>query len=152
MAEATANAVVPECPARCPGRNEAMVRVVTSTSASSRLGAVARFLDRRSPSEEVLVVGASRGSADDLARAIARRRSATFGLIRFSLTELAAHAAAARRAGTPRAQGTEAGTEALAARVVFDAAAAGRLAYFAPVASMPGFPKALARTLHELRL
>jgi hypothetical protein len=48
--------------------------------------------------------------------------------------------------------GTTAGAEAMAARAVFDATAAGELEYFAPVASMPGFPKALARTLHELRL
>jgi hypothetical protein len=40
----------------------------------------------------------------------------------------------------------------MAARAVFDAAAAGELEYFAPVAGMPGFPRALARTLHELRL
>jgi ATP-dependent helicase/nuclease subunit B len=40
----------------------------------------------------------------------------------------------------------------MAARAVFDAIAAGELAYFAPVASLPGFPKALARTVHELRL
>ena len=35
---------------------------------------------------------------------------------------------------------------------MFDAVTAGELEYFTPVASMPGFPKALARTLHELRL
>jgi len=40
----------------------------------------------------------------------------------------------------------------MAARVTFDAVAAGELAYFGPVATMPGFPKALARTVHELRL
>ena len=60
--------------------------------------------------------------------------------------------AATRASGERHAPGSEAGTEALAARVVFDAAAAGDLTYFGPVASMPGFPKALARTLHELRL
>src|ERR1700687_6118194 len=40
----------------------------------------------------------------------------------------------------------------MAVRAVFDVVEAGELTYFAPVASMPGFPKALARTLHELRL
>ena len=48
--------------------------------------------------------------------------------------------------------GSQAGAEAIAARAVFDAVAAGELAYFEPVARTPGFPKALARTLHELRL
>src|SRR6185295_6082911 len=77
---------------------------------------------------------------------------ATFGLMRFSLTELAARAAAVRLAGASRAPLTHAGAEATAARVVFDALGAEELEYFGPVASMPGFPKALARTLHELRL
>ena len=40
----------------------------------------------------------------------------------------------------------------MAARAVFDSIAAGELTYFTPVASMPGFSKALARTVHELRL
>src|SRR5262249_48541263 len=51
-----------------------------------------------------------------------------------------------------RIPGTHAGAEAIAAHAVFDALAAGELTYFEPVARMPGFPKALARTLHELRL
>src|SRR5207248_2350325 len=51
-----------------------------------------------------------------------------------------------------RAPATHAGAEAVAARAVFDSIAAGELAYFTPVASMPGFSKALARTVHELRL
>ncbi len=128
-----------------------MVRIVTSTSAAARLQAAAQFLDRQSPARDVLMVGASRGAADDAARAIARRRGATFGLVRASLTELAARVAAIRT-GVRHMPGSEAGTEALAARVVFDATAAGDLAYFGPVATMPGFLKALARTLHELRL
>ena len=72
------------------------------------------------PAAEVLIVGASRGAADDFAREVGRARGATFGLYRFSLTELAARAAAAlasRRAATPGS----AGAEALAARAVFDA-------------------------------
>ena len=105
-----------------------------------------------SPSSEVVIVGASRGAADDFARSIARPAGATFGLMRFSLTELAARAAAVRLAGASRAPLTQAGAEATAARVVFDALGAEELEYFVPVASMPGFPKALARTLHELRL
>lgn len=129
-----------------------MLRVITATSATARLKAAADFLEHRSPSSEVVIVGASRGAADDFARSIARRAGATFGLMRFSLTGLAARAAAVRLAGASRAPLTHAGAEATAARVVFDALGAAELEYFGPVASMPGFPKALARTLHELRL
>jgi len=130
-----------------------VIRIVTSTSAAFRLAAARRFLDTLSPTAEVVIVGATRGAADDLARAIARDRGATFGLTRFSLTELAARAAASTRASSRRrTPGTQAGAEAVAARAIFDAVGAGELEYFNPVAAMPGFPKALARTLHELRL
>src|SRR5262249_35049004 len=74
-----------------------------------------------------------------------------FGLTRFSLTELAARAAVAATS-TRHVPGTQVGSEAIAARAVFDAKAAGELEYFAPVATLPGFPKALARTVYELRL
>ena len=129
-----------------------MLRVITSPSAAARLDAAAQFLRARPPATEVVIVGASRGAADDLARAVARLAGATFGVTRFSLTELAARAAAARLAGARRFPGTPAGAEATAARAVFEARAADELSYFAPVAAMPGFPRALARTLHELRL
>jgi len=129
-----------------------MLRIVTSSSAAARLNAARTFLAGRPAASELVIVGASRGAADDFARAIARRAGATFGLTRFSLTELAAKAAASRVEGARRARGTDAGAEAIAARAIFEAIGAGELAYFAPVATLPGFPKALARTLHELRL
>src|SRR5262249_12806399 len=70
----------------------------------------------------------------------------------FSLTQLASRAAAQSLTNAPHAPGSQAGSEAIAARAVFDAVGASELTYFEPVASMPGFPRALARTLHELRL
>jgi len=128
------------------------MRVITSTSAAARLAAARDFLGRFPPATELIIVGASRGAADDLARAVARDAGATFGITRFSLTELAARAAAAGLADARRVPGTQAGAEAIAAQAVFDALKADELTYFEPVARMPGFPKALARTLHELRL
>jgi ATP-dependent helicase/nuclease subunit B len=129
-----------------------MLRAITSTSAAVRLEAARRFLEHLPPSTEVVVVGATRGAADDFVRGVARNAGATFGLTRFGLTELAARAASSRLAGARRAPATQGGAEAVAARAVFDAVTTGELEYFTPVASMPGFPKALARTIHELRL
>src|SRR5438067_13425411 len=86
-------------------RRQPMLHVIISTSAASRLTRATRFLAERSPADEVLVIGASRGAADDLARAVARRAGATFGLNRFSLTGLAARAAAATEAGAGRLPG-----------------------------------------------
>jgi hypothetical protein len=129
-----------------------MLRVVTSTSAAARLAAARSFLEQLPPATEAVVVGATRGAADDFVRAIAAARGATFGLTRLSLTQLAARLAVADSSGPRRAPATQAGTEAVAARAVFDAVAADDLAYFTPVARLPGFPAALARTIHELRL
>jgi ATP-dependent helicase/nuclease subunit B len=129
-----------------------MFRIVSSTSSAHRLDAAYAFIAAHPPAAAITIVGASRGAADDFVRAAARRSGATFGLSRFSLTELAAHAALVRQSGLRRLPGTHAGSEAIAARAVFDAVLAGELEYFAPVASTPGFSKALARTLHELRL
>jgi hypothetical protein len=128
------------------------MRIVTSTSAAARLAAARQFLLSQPPAGEVVVVGASRGAADDLARLLAVKRGATFGISRFSLTELAARAAAVSLAGARRTPATDTGAEAAAARAVFGSVAAGEVEYFGPVARTPGFPKALARTVHELRL
>jgi ATP-dependent helicase/nuclease subunit B len=130
-----------------------MLQVVTSSSAAVRIQAARQFLLGAPPATETLIVSASRGAADDFARDIARGRGgSTFGLYRFSLTQLAARLAApllARDRVTPT---TALGMQAVAARALFDAATDRSLTYFAPVASMPGFPRALARTLEELAL
>jgi hypothetical protein len=129
-----------------------MLQVVISTSAAARMAAAVRYLSTRDPAGDILLIGASRGAADDLARAVAQRSGATFGVERFSLTELAARAAAAADPSRPRTPGSAAVMEAIAARAAFEARHDDELAYFRPVASLPGFPRALARTLHELRL
>src|SRR5690349_22586005 len=103
-----------------------MLRVVLSTSAAARLDAARAFLRQFPPATEALIVGATRGAADDLVRAVARDAGATFGLTRFSFTELAARAAAGA-SSERRAPATQAGAEAVAARAVFDAVAAGEL-------------------------
>ena len=76
-------------PDRSPSSN-AMLRVVTSTSAAVRLDAARPVSRDVSASTEVVVVGATRGAADDFVRASRAAPAATFGLTRFGLTELAA--------------------------------------------------------------
>ncbi|MGE3958900.1 MAG: PD-(D/E)XK nuclease family protein [Vicinamibacterales bacterium] len=128
------------------------MRVVLSSSAAVRLEAASRFVLDLPPSTEILVVGATRGAADDFVRMLARRRPATFGIYRLSLTQLAARLAAPRLAAGRLTPATTLGIEAVAARAVHDAANAAALEYFGPVATSPGFPRALARTLEELAL
>jgi ATP-dependent helicase/nuclease subunit B len=123
-----------------------------SPSTADRLHAAATFVDRIPPATEVLIVAASRPAADDLARQVTAARGVTFGLHRASFTELAARLAAAELARLGLAPATALGTEAVAARVSFEALRDGALAYFAPVARFPGFARALAATLSDLRL
>src|SRR5688572_19209621 len=128
------------------------IRAVRSASASIRLQEARTFLDGFSPGTEVLLLGASRGAVDDLARTIAMEKGATFGFHRLSFTQLAARLAAAAFAASGQAPASALGYEAVTARAAFEAAKDEALDYFSPVSSTPGFPKALARTLQELRL
>ncbi len=128
------------------------VRLVESSAAQQRLDEARAFVERALPSGEVLLVGASRGSVDDLARSIASGARATVGLHRFSFTQVAVRLAGPVLAAGERAPVTWLASEAVAARAAFEADRDGALEYFAPVARTPGFAPALARTLQELRL
>src|SRR6266550_5212024 len=107
-----------------------MFRLVTSSYAAARLEAARRFVVGASPASEILIVSASRGAADDFARDIGRTRGATFGLYRFSLTQLAARLAAPLLAQERQSPTTALGVQAVAARALFDADADRALRYF----------------------
>ena len=130
---------------------ESRLRIVESSEAALRLQAAHEWLLAHA-ADGAVIVGASRGAADDLARAVAKARGGAIGLHRFSFTQLAAHLAAPVLAARGAVPVTRVGTEAVAARATFEARHDGELDYFAPVASTPGFPRALARTLNELAL
>lgn len=129
------------------------IRVVESSATEQRLAEARAFIAARSAGgDDLLLVGASRGAVDDLARSVAAETGATLGLHRFSVTQLAARLAAPALAGQGLAPSTALGSEAVAARAVFEAGRDDGLAYFTPVSRTPGFPRALTRTIQELRL
>ena len=70
------------------------LRAVQSGSARIRLRQAHQFVSQFPAGTEVLLLGASRGAVDDLARTIAMEKGATFGLHRLSFTQLAARLAA----------------------------------------------------------
>ena len=127
------------------------VTLVESAAAQLRIDAARAFVEQHAGTGDVLIVAGSRSAADDFARTIAARSGATLGLHRFSLTQLAARIAAPVLAAQGVVPASALGREAVAARAAFDARTGDALPYFGPVASTPGFPRALARTLGELR-
>ena len=76
------------------------LRVCVSASAAERLSCARDVIRACAPGTRVLIVGASRGAADDLAREVAASAPATFGLQRLSLTQLAARTAILRAGRT----------------------------------------------------
>ena len=127
-------------------------RIFEAASSAARLEAAAKFLRQFPADYPITIIAATRGAADDFARSIASERGATLGVTRLSLTQLAARTAVVALAAEGKAPTSGLGAEAVAARAVFTALRDESLRYFAPVADSPGFPRALARTLQELRL
>jgi len=101
---------------------------------------------------EALVIAASREAADDLVRGISLGRGATFGVHRLTLNRLAGLLANDHLNTHGLAPAAGLAIEAITARVVHRLKGKGALAYFEPVIDRPGFPRALARTISELRL
>jgi CRISPR/Cas system-associated exonuclease Cas4 (RecB family) len=102
----------------------------------------------------VLVVGPSHEATAELARraSLLAPGAATFGWHRATLPALAARLALPALAREGLAAVGPLALEALAARVTGRLAAAGRLGRLAAVEDKPGLPRAVARTLHELRV
>ena len=134
------------------GQDASRRRVVCSTSSAHRLAAGVSFLAAPAPSLDTFVLGSTRGAADDLVREAARSAPATLGWHRFSVLQFAARIAIEALVAQHRLPSTPLGAEAVAARAILGAIHDDSLGYFAPVARTPGFPRALARTLSELRL
>src|ERR1700733_9430281 len=128
-------------------------KLVRSPHAATRLAAARDWLTATADgSREVLLLAAHPDSADDLVRAVAAQRGALAGVHRLTPNRLIALLAADQMAAAGLAPATTLATEAVAARAFFQLKPTGCLAWFEPVLDRPGFPRALARSLAELRL
>ena len=126
--------------------------VYYSPSAQSRLAAIRDRLGALPRGEQAVVVGASRAAADEIVAAVAVEKGGLFGVSRVGYAELATRLALPALAKKGLSPTGALGAKAIAARAAFTTKAAGQLTYFTPVADLPGFPRALARTLRELRM
>jgi CRISPR/Cas system-associated exonuclease Cas4 (RecB family) len=112
--------------------------------------AAGRFLREHAGQPETVVLAPTRGAADDFLRV--HCGAGLLGVHALTLHHLAAQLASPELARWGLAPVSQLGLEALTARVVHALRAASRLPYFGPVADTPGFVRAAARTLGELRM
>ncbi|MCA9727671.1 MAG: hypothetical protein KC729_08305, partial [Candidatus Eisenbacteria bacterium] len=128
--------------------SSAHVRFVCASGHRARIGAARDFIRTDG---SLLLVGASREAADELTLE-ATGTGATFGIHRFSPSQLAARLARDGLAERGWAPAGSLAVEAVAARITHEAASAGELSRLGPVSRYPGFARALGRTLVELRM
>ena len=128
-----------------------MRKLLTSVSALDRLKAAADFLTSCSD-EERLLVSATRTAGDELLRDICSQTGFVFGVHRFTVPQLAIQIATSRLIDAGKTVLAGVAVDALAARAVHSCRQEHELAWFEPVANTPGFFRALASTITELRL
>ena len=122
-----------------------------SPSAGSRLEAARDFVRAFPPATELLLVGASRDAVDDFVHGSADRGTASFGLHRLSIRQLASSLAGLELARRGMAIASPLGAEAVAARAAFEALADNSLDYLAPVARLRSIGQTLGTTIGDLR-
>jgi ATP-dependent helicase/nuclease subunit B len=126
--------------------------VATSAVNHSRIRRARAWLESRALAEEVLIIGANVDAANELARRVAKEKGAAFGWHRLTLPQLAAALAAPLLAERKLAPLSRLGAEAIAARVVHRLKAEHGLGRYKCVGDAPGFPRAIASIIAELRL
>ena len=105
----------------------------------------------RERDEELLVVGATVDAANELVRQVASRSGAAFGWHRISLAQLVSIVAARELAHRGVVPLTKVGTDAIATRLIHRLRDEGKLGRYVSVSETPGFPRAIASVIAELR-
>src|SRR5258708_5168246 len=125
--------------------------IFRSPAASRRVRRAVDFLVARRKSAQVGVVGASADAAAQVARAASLEAGGSFGWYRFTLTRLAGTLASHALGSRGLTAAGPLSLEAICARIVHVLGTDG-LGRFAAIADRPGLPRALARSLDELRM
>lgn len=129
-----------------------MFSVAVSVDSAARQARAQQFLAGMGADDQVLVLAATREAADDLVRMDAAARPGTLGRVRTTPGQLASRLAQPRLVSRGVVVATGRAMEAVTARAAQACFRDGMLEYFTPVVDLPGFARALAGTLRELRL
>ena len=124
----------------------------TSFASHRRIARARAWLMARAPAEELLIIGANLDAANELARAVAQTTGGAFGGHRFTLAQLAAALAAPTMAARGIVPAGRLGVEAIVCRAVHALGPGGALGRYACIVKAPGFPRAIANVLTEIRL
>ena len=124
--------------------------IVRARSNIKLLPRAVAFLAAGAGLSEVVVLASTRAAANELA--LLAFPGGCQGVHTLTLTQLVVNLAAQPLGRQSLAPIGRLGIEALAARIVYAAQRAGSLHYFAPVSQTPGFARAAAKTIIELRL
>jgi len=127
-------------------------QIIIARDTAKRLTAAAEWVNAYPADAEILILSATREAGDEFVRNAALTAGARFGLTRLTLNQLASILAAPVLAIAGRAPTSGLVLTAVAARAVHLLMAESAFSYFQPVATRPGFPTAVARTLEELRM
>jgi ATP-dependent helicase/nuclease subunit B len=131
-----------------------MKEAFVSPSASARIARATTWLGERSPSEQILIVAANREAAAEIVRqaVLDSEIGASFGWNRVTAGRLAAEIADDVVVEKKLVAITRFATDGLMARVIQDLRASRSVGRYAGVAQDPGFARAVAATIEELRL
>jgi ATP-dependent helicase/nuclease subunit B len=126
--------------------------VVRFAAGHNRIARAWNWLNARLPAEEVLIIGTTSSAANEIARSLAQAKRATFGYHRLTLGQLAS-ALARPVLTTQRTVPLGAlGIQAVANRAIYKLSEVGGLGRYAGLTSGPGFARAIANIITELRL
>src|SRR6516165_6134989 len=126
--------------------------VITSTAGHHRTARGRDWLSARAPAEEILIIGATLGAANEIARALAQAKRASFGYHRLTFGQLASALARPVLAAQRTVPLGALGIQAVANRTIHKLSEVGELGRYAKLTSGPGFARAIANVITELRL
>ena len=118
--------------------------VITSAASHHRVARGRDWLKARAPTEEILIIGATLGAANELARSVAQDKRASFGYHRLTFGQLASALARPVLAAQRTVPLGALGIQAVANRAIHKLSEIGGLGRYAKLTSGPGFARAIA--------
>jgi ATP-dependent helicase/nuclease subunit B len=127
-------------------------RIQVSSDAFVRLAHAEEWLKSHPSDSELLIISHSNEAATDVVLRVVESSEACFGVKRFNFNRLASRLAQPALAASYIAPASNLTFTAVVARAIHLLHSEGELSYFERVATRPGFPIAVAKTLDELRM